>query len=290
VSLVDWSGPPEEEGARFPRRDLPELPRRRRSRIPDSARHWGTLATLAALLVLVALMLSVFVLPDRIVAAPPGLNELTGNQRVQAETALEQTRNGVRTTLVQAVGGGLLLLTFAVGLGQVIVTREGQLVDRFTKTIEQLGSSAIDVRLGAIHALRQIARRPRYARPIAEILVAYLKTAGARSGNAADLSLAGQEAQRSFAIAGPRGDTVCTPRQSYADKGRSDERRRRCLYPRAHQRGAARPGRRARLADVPGATSRRRSIRPIRFCAAAAPPTFRQRTHATAHVVPNCPW
>lgn len=59
---------------------------------------------------------------------------------------------------------------------ELVVARQGQLVDRFTKTIEQLGANAVDVRLGAIFALQQIAERPEYARPVAEILLAYLKT------------------------------------------------------------------------------------------------------------------
>jgi type II secretory pathway component PulM len=37
-------------------------------------------------------------------------------------------------------------------------TEQGQVTDRYTKAIEQLGSSTIDVTLGGIHALERIAR------------------------------------------------------------------------------------------------------------------------------------
>jgi len=179
MSSSEWQ-PQEPASASFGRRDLPDVEHGRRRVALTWSQRWLVIAALAGSLALIALALCVFVLPDRIVQAPSGLSELHGADRVQAETALEQTRNNVRGTLVQAVGGCLLLLTFAVGFGQVIVARQGQLVDRFTKTIEQLGSNEVDVRLGAIYALQQIAHRREYARPVAEILVAYLKTAGER--------------------------------------------------------------------------------------------------------------
>ena len=125
---------------------------------------------------LTLLVLSIFFVPNLLVKQPAALNHLTGNDRVQAEITLAQARNAVRTTLVQALGGAIVLLTLVIGLGQLQVARQGQLVDRFTKTIEQLGADAFDVRLGAIFALQQIAERPEYARPVAEILLAYLKT------------------------------------------------------------------------------------------------------------------
>jgi uncharacterized protein YjbI with pentapeptide repeats len=148
---------------------LPLLLRRRSLR-------WTVVGTALFVVVVILLYLSISVLPERIVEPPPELTQLEGNQRVQAENALEQTRNSVRTTLIQAIGGGLVFLTFAVGLGQLFTAREGQLVDRFTKTIDQLGEDKIDVRLGGVYALKQIAERFEYRRPIAEIFVAYLKT------------------------------------------------------------------------------------------------------------------
>jgi hypothetical protein len=38
------------------------------------------------------------------------------------------------------------------------LSREGQVTDRFTKAIEQLGSKELDIRIGGIYALGRIAR------------------------------------------------------------------------------------------------------------------------------------
>jgi Pentapeptide repeats (8 copies) len=155
------------------------IPRRRATR-------WGAAAAVLFVAVVILLYLSIAVLPETIVERPTELNQLEGNQRVQAENALEQTRNSVRTTLIQAVGGGVLFLTFAAALAQLFITREGQLVDRFTKSIDQLGEAdKIDVRMGGIYALKQIAERHEYRRPIADIFVAYLKTHSPATGQAA---------------------------------------------------------------------------------------------------------
>jgi hypothetical protein len=74
------------------------IPRRRRT-------QWAAVGVLLLAVVVILLYLSISVLPKRIVGRPPELDRLGGNQKVQAENALEQTRNSVRTTLIQAVGG-----------------------------------------------------------------------------------------------------------------------------------------------------------------------------------------
>jgi uncharacterized protein YjbI with pentapeptide repeats len=122
------------------------------------------------------LILAVFFAPSWIDKKPHGLGKLDPVQAVQAEISLDQARNSVRTALIQAVGGALVLFTFAVGLGQLVIARQGQLVDRFTRAVNQLGDEDVDVKLGGIFALEQIAERPEYSKPVAEILVAYLKT------------------------------------------------------------------------------------------------------------------
>ena len=162
---------------RFGRSDLPA--KRQgwwRIIIPGQKLRWSGAGLFLAAVLLALLVLSIFFAPNLLVKQRAALNQLTGNDRVQAEIALVQARNSVRTTLVQALGGAIVLLTLVIGLGQLQVARQGQLVDRFTKTIDQLGAEAVDVRLGAIFALQQIAERPEYTRPVAEILLAYLKT------------------------------------------------------------------------------------------------------------------
>jgi hypothetical protein len=127
-------------------------------------------------LVIVLLLLSVFVLPAAIVKAPSGHQNLEGADRVTAENALSTLRNGVRTTLVQAVAGALFFVTAWVAWLQIRTARQGQLTDRFTKSIDQLGNDKIEVRLGGIFALRQMARHKDFRSPVARVLAAYLQT------------------------------------------------------------------------------------------------------------------
>ena len=59
---------------------------------------------------------------------------------------------------------------------QLRLTREGQITERFTQAIDQLGSEKLEIRLGAIYALERIARdSDRDHWPIMEILTAYVR-------------------------------------------------------------------------------------------------------------------
>jgi uncharacterized protein YjbI with pentapeptide repeats len=162
---------------RFGRRDLPTQPQQWRERLtPGSKVRWSTLALITTAFVVTLLVLAVFFVPAWIDKGPPGIVHLRSTEAVSVEISLDQARNSVRTALIQAIGGALVLLTFAVGLGQLLVARQGQLVDRFTRAVDQLGNEDVGVRLGGIFALQQMAERAEYSRPVAEILVAYLKS------------------------------------------------------------------------------------------------------------------
>jgi len=78
------------------------------------------------------------------------------------------------------------LLTFGAGLfaaGALVYTarnfslsREGQVTDRYTKAIEQLGSKELDVRLGGIYALERVARDSARDHPtVMEVLAAFVR-------------------------------------------------------------------------------------------------------------------
>jgi hypothetical protein len=129
--------------------------------------------------------------------------------------ALYGARNDVRTTALQAVAGLVLLLgayftwrqvqnstrtlehtreqlevtrqqvqvSDRQAREQLEVARQGQVTERFTRAIDQLGQRGedpldrLDVRLGGIYALERIARDSEVDRPaIAEILTAYIRT------------------------------------------------------------------------------------------------------------------
>jgi uncharacterized protein YjbI with pentapeptide repeats len=90
-------------------------------------------------------------------------------------------QNNVRTTLLQGFAALLILTGAAIGaavtLRQVRTTREGQITDRYTKAVDQLGSQHLDVRLGGIYALERIARDSPPDRPtIEEVLTAFIRS------------------------------------------------------------------------------------------------------------------
>jgi uncharacterized protein YjbI with pentapeptide repeats len=87
-----------------------------------------------------------------------------------------KAQNDVRATLLQALAGGVLLLGAYVTYRQLRVTREGQITDRYTKAVDQLGSEHLDVRVGGIYALERIARdSPPDRATIEEVLTAYVR-------------------------------------------------------------------------------------------------------------------
>jgi Pentapeptide repeats (8 copies) len=92
-------------------------------------------------------------------------------------------QNGVYTPLIQVIGGAILIITayvgycnFEIGQKNLEVTEDKQVTERFSKSIEHLGSKEIEVRLGGIYALEQIAfDSAKYQWTIVEILSAFIR-------------------------------------------------------------------------------------------------------------------
>ena len=148
---------------------------------------------LPALLILGGLTFVVFVaacvlvVPAWLVARDTTVSTLEPEQ-------LANAKNSVRTTLIQ----GLVGLTALVGIAvawqqlqadrdqwqtdrqqlqeQLTLTRQGQVAERFTRAVEQLGSDKVDVRLGGIYGLEQIAKQSSKDRlQVFEVLSAYVR-------------------------------------------------------------------------------------------------------------------
>src|SRR5947209_2642352 len=80
----------------------------------------------------------------------------------------------------KTVGQLLVGVSFLAGLyftwQNVQVLQEGQITERFTRSIEHLGSDKLQVRLGGIYALGRIARDSRSDQPfISQVLCAYVR-------------------------------------------------------------------------------------------------------------------
>lgn len=84
--------------------------------------------------------------------------------------------NDVRATLLQGLGGAALAVGAYFTWKQLQIGRDGQITDRFTAAVGQLGESSDDVRVGGIFALERIARDSRADRgAIHDVLCAYVR-------------------------------------------------------------------------------------------------------------------
>ena len=89
---------------------------------------------------------------------------------------LQTARDAARGRLL-TLGAGLLagaVLVFAARA--LVLLRRGQVTDRYTKAIEQLGSTELDVRIGGIYALEGAARDSARDHPmVMEVLTAFVR-------------------------------------------------------------------------------------------------------------------
>jgi hypothetical protein len=139
------------------------------------ARVQWSVAGLAALVVILACVL---VIPQWLVRW-----ELGAQVRTLSAADKAKAINDVRTTLLQGIGGAVLLLgafytyqQVQMGRRQLHIAQQGQVTERFTRAIDQLGGDHLDVRLGGIYALERIARDSTDDRAtIGEVLTAYIR-------------------------------------------------------------------------------------------------------------------
>ncbi|MGY4280362.1 hypothetical protein ACVILE_006542 [Streptomyces sp. M18.1] len=131
----------------------------------------------AVLAVLATLGVVIVVLPGLVVERDLGGGRISAAERLAAV-------NNVRTTLVQAIGGAVVLFGAYATWRQLRVnqeglraTQEGYLTDRFSRAVDQLGSEATDVRIGGLYALWRHADHSAHDREsVISIKAAYLRT------------------------------------------------------------------------------------------------------------------
>ncbi|HEY5985152.1 MAG TPA: pentapeptide repeat-containing protein [Streptosporangiaceae bacterium] len=84
--------------------------------------------------------------------------------------------NDIRATLLQGLAGGVLLAGAYFTWRQLQVSREGQITERYTRGVEQLGSDNRGVRVGGIYALERIAKDSAADRStVTEVLTAFVR-------------------------------------------------------------------------------------------------------------------
>jgi hypothetical protein len=88
------------------------------------------------------------------------------------ETALDNARGRLLTLGAGLFAAGALVFTAR----NFTLSREGQVTDRYTKAIEQLGSDKLAVRIGGIYALERVARdSAKDHRTVMEVLAAFIR-------------------------------------------------------------------------------------------------------------------
>jgi uncharacterized protein YjbI with pentapeptide repeats len=156
---------------------------KRRAAWPQGIR-W--LAGIAAVMLAAAIVWALFVpLADWL--AHHDVGSATGALH---ETALDNARGRLLTLGAGLVAGGALVFT-ALNFNLLRrnseqtdqwqrrtheLTEQGQITDRYTKAVEQLGSDKLDVRIGGIYALERITRdSPKDHPTVMEVLTAFIR-------------------------------------------------------------------------------------------------------------------
>jgi Pentapeptide repeats (8 copies) len=135
---------------------------------------------LVAAVVVVAAAVVALVWPVTDLIAAHDVGRITGAQRA---VHLQAARESVRTQLLTLTAGefaaGALVFTgrnFGLARRTFRLTERGQVTDRYTKAVEQLGSAKLDVRIGGIYALERVARDSATDHPtVMEVLAAFIR-------------------------------------------------------------------------------------------------------------------
>ncbi|MEW2624989.1 pentapeptide repeat-containing protein [Streptomyces sp. NPDC048106] len=137
-----------------------------------------TVAVVSAALAAVAVLgVVLLILPGLVVD-----HDLAGGHLAAAERL--SAVNNVRATLLQAVGGVVVLFGAYATWRQLRVSQdglkatwEGHVTDRFSRAVDQLGGDKLDVRIGGVYALWRIADHSvRDREAVISIMAAYVRT------------------------------------------------------------------------------------------------------------------
>jgi hypothetical protein len=141
--------------------------------------HPRWLLVLAGFVGTVFLLGCVFVLPRHFAPTRPAssLEGLEAEERLKLEDERLKLQNDIRMAMLQAIGGAAVLVGVFLTWQQLQgdreqaqtdreqaaadrdVTRQGQVAERFTRSIDQLSSEKFEVTIGGIYGLEQIAKQ-----------------------------------------------------------------------------------------------------------------------------------
>ncbi|MER6735450.1 pentapeptide repeat-containing protein [Streptomyces puniciscabiei] len=108
---------------------------------------------------------------------PPSVPDAPRGESTQDWTRrIEVLGTAIGGTLTAIAAIAAVLISVLVNHSETATTREGQITDRYTAAIDNLGNSSADVRLGGIYALQRIMKdSPRDQASIVDVLSAYVR-------------------------------------------------------------------------------------------------------------------
>jgi Pentapeptide repeats (8 copies) len=134
---------------------------------PAEPRRW--LTPVAVTLIAVAVLSMVLLLPRYLLSWDLAGGAVRPGDRAPAV-------NAIRSTLMQGLAGVAVLVGAFFTWRQLQVARQGQVTDRYTRAIEQLGQDSPELRVGAIYALERIAGDSAMDRlTIADVLATFIR-------------------------------------------------------------------------------------------------------------------
>jgi len=139
---------------------------------------WLTALTACGLLVI---LLGGIILIPHLLYPPLSAAALSGiasaQVRIQLQQAQSRLANDARSAVLQGVAGFVVVGGAVAAWWQAHISREGQITERFTKAVDQLGNPNLDIRIGGLYALERIARNSRADRnAILYLLGAFIRT------------------------------------------------------------------------------------------------------------------
>jgi hypothetical protein len=150
----------------------------------------------ALVVALILLALILVILPAILVPMPSAraLNGMSMHDQIELKDSRFRLRNDVRATLIQAAGGILLAIgavtawrQLRIGQGQLELNqrsvedqarlgKERQATEQFSRAVEQIGSTSLDVRIGGLYTLGRLLNDETIdVDEVSEILAAYLR-------------------------------------------------------------------------------------------------------------------
>jgi uncharacterized membrane protein len=139
-------------------------------------RHRSLVLIASALMAIAGATAIVWPITDLIAAHDVGA-VVDAQRAQQLQTAREAVRTQLLTLGAGVFAAGALVFTARNSIfaqRTVQLTEQGQVTDRYTKAIEQLGSDKLDVRLGGIYALERVALdSPRDHLTVIEVLTIF---------------------------------------------------------------------------------------------------------------------